>query len=689
MNWAGGFTDLNAAASLFASGGVPSVVRVSGFGGAQSVRLEHVWVKAYVDYIPSQGAVNKEGDTWVELDGSYKNLYSPNLIDFKAFVSIPSDFQARIQATAIISASTHQVSGLDYNYLQSVTTVDENNISSQINQNYSNIKFSSIIGENSIIGYNSELIDQSQIYDILSYSGELSTLPEFYYHKTRIQLMDDTGNLLIDTTLKTSEETSCNIVIGYEPYNSNEQAALDSYINNNKNQNMIPVGVIDMMVYIRYNNSKFLSNVRVPVGGIHNLKLSFSAPNSLGDQTIQRSLDVGETYVMCLNPEGVSREQLASIGSRFQSIANSAAFGVDFSPDFEEIQTLILESIIMGYFSQVDLANKISDNVSNIKTVRYPSIGSSFLDISASRAFGSGYITINGIKMDIYRDYLISVAKNGDVNNLNKQRFATGMIGSQLEASLPKYFIGIVSNGSYWLSAANSLAIAQESGDTMVIITKDNLSLVRNQLTLDLMDINAIENAINEGDRVFIHQNLLVNKFGSTYTGYLKYNSELGTYSYIISGYNGSTEEQCDSGLVPSIDLSDLRFIEKGIFGIASDAVNEFENNVVMRQKSYETFDRLSKIIIKLIDGDFDVYKALGVPDNAKPLLGLAVLFSILNTLNDGGADVEPVFGLSVAADTAYRGAALMLGRIAEIDAASQGIILTPGCIASRLTKAL
>src|SRR5205085_466594 len=59
MNWAGGFTSAEAAASFFASAGVPSVVRRTGTNGiAASVRMEHVWVRAFVDYGPSGGAVH-------------------------------------------------------------------------------------------------------------------------------------------------------------------------------------------------------------------------------------------------------------------------------------------------------------------------------------------------------------------------------------------------------------------------------------------------------------------------------------------------------------------------------------------------------------------------------------------------------------------------------------------------------
>ncbi len=35
-------------------------------------REEHVWVEAAIDFYPSRGAVNKSADSWVALDGSFK-----------------------------------------------------------------------------------------------------------------------------------------------------------------------------------------------------------------------------------------------------------------------------------------------------------------------------------------------------------------------------------------------------------------------------------------------------------------------------------------------------------------------------------------------------------------------------------------------------------------------------------------
>jgi hypothetical protein len=60
MNWGGGFTDPTAAADFFASGGIPTTVLRSG-GNIVKAQIEHVWVEAYVDYVPSRGARHKPG----------------------------------------------------------------------------------------------------------------------------------------------------------------------------------------------------------------------------------------------------------------------------------------------------------------------------------------------------------------------------------------------------------------------------------------------------------------------------------------------------------------------------------------------------------------------------------------------------------------------------------------------------
>src|SRR5207302_2940749 len=53
MNWVGGVTVPEAAQSLMGQGGIPNL-GIAEAGTVKWIRLEHVWVEAYVDYIPSR-----------------------------------------------------------------------------------------------------------------------------------------------------------------------------------------------------------------------------------------------------------------------------------------------------------------------------------------------------------------------------------------------------------------------------------------------------------------------------------------------------------------------------------------------------------------------------------------------------------------------------------------------------------
>jgi len=75
-NWAGGFSSIVAAADYAQSGGIPTTT-VTTAGQIDRVQIEHIWVEAAIDYLPSRGAKNLDADSWVQLDPSYKQ-YMPN-----------------------------------------------------------------------------------------------------------------------------------------------------------------------------------------------------------------------------------------------------------------------------------------------------------------------------------------------------------------------------------------------------------------------------------------------------------------------------------------------------------------------------------------------------------------------------------------------------------------------------------
>tara|TARA_B100001063_G_scaffold29301_1_gene22451 strand:- start:289 stop:537 length:249 start_codon:yes stop_codon:yes gene_type:complete len=71
MNWVGGVNNAAAAGNLLGQGGIPNVGIIVG-GEVKHFQLEHTWVEAYVDYIPSRGMKDGQKDSWIPLDPSFK-----------------------------------------------------------------------------------------------------------------------------------------------------------------------------------------------------------------------------------------------------------------------------------------------------------------------------------------------------------------------------------------------------------------------------------------------------------------------------------------------------------------------------------------------------------------------------------------------------------------------------------------
>ncbi|MEO8010912.1 MAG: transglutaminase-like domain-containing protein, partial [Dokdonella sp.] len=73
QNWLGNLATPQMAVELMQKGGIPAASVVTG-GRIVAVRFEHVWVEAWVDFVPSRAAINRVADQWVPFDVAYKQF---------------------------------------------------------------------------------------------------------------------------------------------------------------------------------------------------------------------------------------------------------------------------------------------------------------------------------------------------------------------------------------------------------------------------------------------------------------------------------------------------------------------------------------------------------------------------------------------------------------------------------------
>jgi transglutaminase-like putative cysteine protease len=99
MNWVGGVKTPEVAQQILGQGGIPNTGLASG-GKVVMIRLEHVWVEAWIKYHPERGIDHvggtSEGDSWVPLDASFKQYTYTERMDLQE--AVPFDAEALLNA---------------------------------------------------------------------------------------------------------------------------------------------------------------------------------------------------------------------------------------------------------------------------------------------------------------------------------------------------------------------------------------------------------------------------------------------------------------------------------------------------------------------------------------------------------------------------------------------------------------
>ena len=86
QNWVGGTENANATLDVLGRGGIPAV-GVTEAGVVRRVKWEHVWVEAFLDYVPSRGERPRAGDTWIPMDPSFKQYVYTDGMDLATNVA--------------------------------------------------------------------------------------------------------------------------------------------------------------------------------------------------------------------------------------------------------------------------------------------------------------------------------------------------------------------------------------------------------------------------------------------------------------------------------------------------------------------------------------------------------------------------------------------------------------------------
>jgi len=587
-DWVGGVNNLSAAGNLIGQGGVPSVIIMNG-GKESHLRMEHMWVEAKMDFIPSKGAVQTSGqnnpnieDSWVPLDASYKSYERTKGIDLaKAVPFDTGDFINKAQQGATIEINEQNSSFKNINTKNTDKEIELYNekVISFLGERYSGSTIAEIFGSNKIISFKSKMLSPVLPYKVVAVVRDYHTLPNTMRHYFNLNIYNPNdpyaaamGSYAVQFKIPSTQLKGKPLALSFRPSSKSDVDAilnvfpkLDS--TGDVDLTKLPRSLstsINMTGEITLDGEILTTLPSYAFGSEIQANIGFTSPNSNWSLP-NKELTVGAYHAIGYNLQGISKNQLTKINEKMMNAKSKLE-----SKDEQKVKTIsihdmtgsLLQAVVQTYFGLNDTQGKILARQHNIVENSYMSFGTFSTSVQGVYTWGIlRSARLGGMIMDIDRISAISVEKNNNNLNLQKFRQQQGIRQSAYENLVPERFFNdpnSLKKNVDGISAIKALHLANTLGQEIYVINSQNINSILPKLQHDSGTISDVRNAIASGKTVTISQSeISVNNWKGS--GYIILDENTGSGAYMISGgLNGGaiTDNQASAASGASIGIA-------------------------------------------------------------------------------------------------------------------------------------
>jgi hypothetical protein len=498
QNWVGGTTSAEAAQQIIGQGGIASRGIVEG-GRFAKVRMEHVWVQAYVNWAPSRGArqggrlttpettfpaglagsggsaqhVNPNGqlNAWVPLDASFKQYSYSAGLDLKT--AVPLDANALLTASqvgATVNAAQGWVQNLNQAAIQTELTNYQTRLKTYIDSTPTGTSSTvgDVIGKKIIPQQTHEMLAGSLPYTVVLAGNQASSIPSSQQHQFtyRLSLPDPygyEGDTVLSFTDKLSNLVGKRLTLSYIPATQADADVIASYlpkvnadgspIRPDQLPTSLPGYLIRLKAQINLDGTPVAtSSTALPMGTDLASTGGFTKLSDIGqwDLTSETSNVVGQATAIGISAGGISAVQLTTLKDRLaqtqaklqaaQANPNNATATLAGITG-EQISGDLLTATIWSWFVAASAHNSFNQNVAGMIESQGLSYGLSHGVARASYSWGViRNVSFTGVNLDIGHVRTIGWGKNNDRNTWIAYNKMRGQYMSALEHAIPEKF---------------------------------------------------------------------------------------------------------------------------------------------------------------------------------------------------------------------------------------------------------
>lgn len=532
MNWIGGVTSPTAALNLLGQGGIPAIGLSEG-GVIKRIRMEHVWVEAFIDYTPSRGAKNGEADTWIALDPSFKQYaYAAPMVG-NDVIGDPGSVASDYLHSATVSADGGSVTGLDANVLGNAYLAYAQRLEQAIRSSGGSPTVFDLYGSRKIVERTSPILPAGLAYGVRAVGNRYDALPASLRAYANIELYSapngfpgDSPILSYRLSLPSFGEGS--LTLNAEPASARDAQVWDSYAASSD----FPPYLVNVVETLKLNGAVLGAAPSMTLGNDLQLNVSFTGAAPGKNATF--SIISGDAIQVGINPAGMPT-------SSGRELAERSDLGSADGNLYLHART---------HWMAEDFLNEIIARMTHTLSVRLPSVGVFAAPLTVAYRFGiPSRATYRSREVDIKLSYRAAVAMDGSAEKQRRYVEQTGLVGSMLEGAVPEALfskpLGFGSNSATLLNLAN------EQGIPLHFITSANASSQMPQLNHSPEVMNDISNAIAAGYTVLIPRTSQTNGQWSG-SGYIMRDPRTGAGDYRISGgLSGDAQTDCGRSTRP------------------------------------------------------------------------------------------------------------------------------------------
>lgn len=568
-NWVGGAETPEAAMNLMSMGGIP-ITLIKMDGKPHSFRFEHVWVEAWVDYLPNRGTKDtklgadlqeiktKSGDTWIPMDASFKQYEYTQGMNLKD--SVPFDAQALVnnfQTKATVNEAEGWVQNVPQADIEQQLTQFQNQLKTYIENQNPNATVGEVLGLQKITILPSRPLAAGLPYTRIVTSQTFSEVPDKLRHKFKYSLAQVTDGYVADPAFTIEEPTAKlagkTLAVSFKPTTKADEDIIASRLpapdaNGQIDPNALPTSLPGYLINL---TAQFTINGQVAaqanvgtMGGELNEELGLWSPKSNWEMAVNKPT-AGEYRAIGLDLQGANPEQAARLKQKLETTKAKLE-----SANETQLATLtkhdlvgdLLYGTVFNYFALNDLQDRIAAQTANIITYRLPSFGLFTTNLKTQYWYGiPRNVGFAGLSMDIDHFKYHHISKtNSDTERLSFSQ-SIGARMSAMEHLVPEQMFGTDGNQPKAISAVKALSIAASEGQKIWTIDSNNVDLALSQINLGADTETAIRNNINAGKVVTTHTNK-INFNGWVGEGYISIDPMTGSGAYQIAGGSNGGE---------------------------------------------------------------------------------------------------------------------------------------------------